>query len=173
MGAWPRARPGPKVLSVFVFSLASALQGGSGTQAHFTDEEVKVTQYQLAVQSEACSLILGVSWGYRLVLLQGWVSLLGPWRAGLTGARWRVLGREDLLCLLLPLTSALSYGAPGVEFTGLHRDTATVTQMHFLPGQVSLSPPRLPEPLCPAQLPPSPVSVSAHPPGPPPDPVGR
>uniref|UniRef100_G1U484 LLGL scribble cell polarity complex component 1 n=1 Tax=Oryctolagus cuniculus TaxID=9986 RepID=G1U484_RABIT len=27
------------------------------------------------------------------------------------------------------------YGAPGVEFTGLHRDTATVTQMHFLPGQ--------------------------------------
>ncbi|KAM9748736.1 lethal(2) giant larvae protein homolog 1 isoform 1-T1 [Dama dama] len=27
------------------------------------------------------------------------------------------------------------YGAPGVEFTGLHRDAATVTQMHFLPGQ--------------------------------------
>ncbi|KAE8578862.1 hypothetical protein XENTR_v10023802 [Xenopus tropicalis] len=27
------------------------------------------------------------------------------------------------------------YGAPGVEFTGLHKDTATVTQMHFLPGQ--------------------------------------
>ncbi|XP_037665115.1 lethal(2) giant larvae protein homolog 1 isoform X2 [Choloepus didactylus] len=27
------------------------------------------------------------------------------------------------------------YGAPGVEFTGLHRDSATVTQMHFLPGQ--------------------------------------
>ncbi|XP_059572676.1 lethal(2) giant larvae protein homolog 1 isoform X3 [Alligator mississippiensis] len=27
------------------------------------------------------------------------------------------------------------YGAPGVEFTGLHRETATVTQMHFLPGQ--------------------------------------
>lgn len=27
------------------------------------------------------------------------------------------------------------YGAPGVEFTGLHRDTATVTQMLFLPGQ--------------------------------------
>ncbi|KAG5279416.1 hypothetical protein AALO_G00077560 [Alosa alosa] len=27
------------------------------------------------------------------------------------------------------------YGAPGVEFTGLHRDTATVTQIHFLYGQ--------------------------------------
>ncbi|XP_075035324.1 lethal(2) giant larvae protein homolog 1 isoform X2 [Mixophyes fleayi] len=27
------------------------------------------------------------------------------------------------------------YGAPGVEFTGLHKDTATVTQMHFFPGQ--------------------------------------
>ncbi|NWY02947.1 L2GL1 protein, partial [Nothoprocta ornata] len=28
------------------------------------------------------------------------------------------------------------YGAPGVEFSGLHRDAATVTQMHFVPGQV-------------------------------------
>uniref|UniRef100_A0A8C5KEM7 LLGL1 scribble cell polarity complex component n=1 Tax=Jaculus jaculus TaxID=51337 RepID=A0A8C5KEM7_JACJA len=27
------------------------------------------------------------------------------------------------------------YGAPGVEFTGRHEDAATVTQMHFLPGQ--------------------------------------
>ncbi|KAM9695203.1 lethal(2) giant larvae protein homolog 1 [Trichechus inunguis] len=27
------------------------------------------------------------------------------------------------------------YGAPGVEFTGLHHDAATVAQMHFLPGQ--------------------------------------
>ncbi|MFT7812088.1 lethal(2) giant larvae protein homolog 1 isoform X1 [Arapaima gigas] len=27
------------------------------------------------------------------------------------------------------------YGAPGVEFTSHHKDTATVTQMHFLPGQ--------------------------------------
>ncbi|XP_040212347.1 lethal(2) giant larvae protein homolog 1 isoform X3 [Rana temporaria] len=27
------------------------------------------------------------------------------------------------------------YGTPGVEFTGLHRDMATVTQLHFLPGQ--------------------------------------
>ncbi|XP_048220974.1 lethal(2) giant larvae protein homolog 1 isoform X2 [Perognathus longimembris pacificus] len=27
------------------------------------------------------------------------------------------------------------YGAPGVEFTGLHQDTATVTQMHFLHGR--------------------------------------
>uniref|UniRef100_A0A8B9LBH6 Lethal giant larvae homologue 2 domain-containing protein n=1 Tax=Astyanax mexicanus TaxID=7994 RepID=A0A8B9LBH6_ASTMX len=27
------------------------------------------------------------------------------------------------------------YGSPGVEFTGLHKDTATVTQMHFLHGQ--------------------------------------
>ncbi|XP_043944863.1 lethal(2) giant larvae protein homolog 1 [Protopterus annectens] len=30
------------------------------------------------------------------------------------------------------------YGAPGVEFTGLHKDTATVMQMHFLPGQGQL-----------------------------------
>uniref|UniRef100_A0A672Z105 LLGL scribble cell polarity complex component 1 n=1 Tax=Sphaeramia orbicularis TaxID=375764 RepID=A0A672Z105_9TELE len=28
------------------------------------------------------------------------------------------------------------YGAPGVEFTGLHKDTTAVTQIHFLPGQV-------------------------------------
>uniref|UniRef100_A0A6Q2X5F3 Lethal giant larvae homologue 2 domain-containing protein n=1 Tax=Esox lucius TaxID=8010 RepID=A0A6Q2X5F3_ESOLU len=28
------------------------------------------------------------------------------------------------------------YGAPGVEFTGLHKDTAAVTQIHFLQGQV-------------------------------------
>ncbi|MED6274834.1 hypothetical protein CHARACLAT_020447, partial [Characodon lateralis] len=28
-----------------------------------------------------------------------------------------------------------SYGAPGVEFTGLHKDTTAVTQIHFLPGQ--------------------------------------
>ncbi|XP_028843051.1 lethal(2) giant larvae protein homolog 1 isoform X2 [Denticeps clupeoides] len=27
------------------------------------------------------------------------------------------------------------YGAPGVEFTGLHKDTAAVTQIHFLSGQ--------------------------------------
>ncbi|KAM9843481.1 lethal(2) giant larvae protein homolog 1 [Aulostomus maculatus] len=27
------------------------------------------------------------------------------------------------------------YGAPGVEFTGLHKDTTAVTQLHFLPGQ--------------------------------------
>uniref|UniRef100_A0A3Q3M8P6 LLGL scribble cell polarity complex component 1 n=1 Tax=Labrus bergylta TaxID=56723 RepID=A0A3Q3M8P6_9LABR len=27
------------------------------------------------------------------------------------------------------------YGAPGVEFTGLHQDTMAVTQIHFLPGQ--------------------------------------
>nr|XP_014344770.1 PREDICTED: lethal(2) giant larvae protein homolog 1 [Latimeria chalumnae] len=27
------------------------------------------------------------------------------------------------------------YGAPGVEFTGLHKETATVTQMHFISGQ--------------------------------------
>uniref|UniRef100_A0A8C5KI02 LLGL1 scribble cell polarity complex component n=1 Tax=Jaculus jaculus TaxID=51337 RepID=A0A8C5KI02_JACJA len=30
------------------------------------------------------------------------------------------------------------YGAPGVEFTGRHEDAATVTQMHFLPGQVNI-----------------------------------
>lgn len=33
--------------------------------------------------------------------------------------------------------SGLRYGAPGVEFTGLHKDTATVTQIHFLYGQVT------------------------------------
>uniref|UniRef100_A0A665WRT1 Lethal giant larvae homologue 2 domain-containing protein n=1 Tax=Echeneis naucrates TaxID=173247 RepID=A0A665WRT1_ECHNA len=27
------------------------------------------------------------------------------------------------------------YGAPGVEFTGLHKDTTAVTQINFLPGQ--------------------------------------
>ncbi|XP_072124636.1 lethal(2) giant larvae protein homolog 1 [Mobula birostris] len=27
------------------------------------------------------------------------------------------------------------YGVPGVEFTGLHKETGTVTQIHFLPGQ--------------------------------------
>ncbi|XP_033501018.2 lethal(2) giant larvae protein homolog 1 [Epinephelus lanceolatus] len=27
------------------------------------------------------------------------------------------------------------YGSPGVEFTGLHKDTTAVTQIHFLPGQ--------------------------------------
>ncbi|KAL7830560.1 hypothetical protein SRHO_G00316870 [Serrasalmus rhombeus] len=27
------------------------------------------------------------------------------------------------------------YGAPGVECTGLHKETATVTQLHFFPGQ--------------------------------------
>ncbi|XP_029691857.1 lethal(2) giant larvae protein homolog 1 isoform X2 [Takifugu rubripes] len=27
------------------------------------------------------------------------------------------------------------YGVPGVEFTGLHKDTTAVTQIHFLPGQ--------------------------------------
>ena len=31
-----------------------------------------------------------------------------------------------------------SYGAPGVEFMGLHRENNTVVQIHFLPGQVSL-----------------------------------
>ncbi|TNM96730.1 hypothetical protein fugu_014886 [Takifugu bimaculatus] len=31
------------------------------------------------------------------------------------------------------------YGVPGVEFTGLHKDTTAVTQIHFLPGQVGIS----------------------------------
>lgn len=34
------------------------------------------------------------------------------------------------------LDLALRYGAPGVEMTGLHKDTAAVTQIHFLYGQV-------------------------------------
>uniref|UniRef100_A0A8C2PWU7 LLGL scribble cell polarity complex component 1 n=1 Tax=Cyprinus carpio TaxID=7962 RepID=A0A8C2PWU7_CYPCA len=33
------------------------------------------------------------------------------------------------------LDLALRYGAPGVEMTGLHKDTAAVTQIHFLYGQ--------------------------------------
>ena len=38
-------------------------------------------------------------------------------------------------CSLIVLLSR--YGAPGVEFTGLHKDTAAVTQIQFLPAQVS------------------------------------
>ena len=45
------------------------------------------------------------------------------------------------------------YGAPGVELTGLHKETATVTQLHFLHGQVGGCPwgglaaaPQLPHP---------------------------
>lgn len=29
------------------------------------------------------------------------------------------------------------YGAPGVEFMGLHKENNAVMQIHFLPGQVS------------------------------------
>lgn len=69
---------------------------------------------------------------------------LHPETAGPVGGE--VLGKAclncpGLACLCLSLTSHLSYGAPGVEFTGLHRDAATVTQMHFLPGQVNICPP--------------------------------
>lgn len=38
---------------------------------------------------------------------------------------------------VFPWQDCCSYGAPGVEFTGLHKDTTAVTQIHFLPGQVS------------------------------------
>lgn len=38
---------------------------------------------------------------------------------------------------LFPEPSPPSYGAPGVEFMGLHRENNTVVQIHFLPGQVS------------------------------------
>lgn len=34
------------------------------------------------------------------------------------------------------LSLARSYGAPGVEFMGLHRENNAVVQIHFLPGQV-------------------------------------
>ena len=40
-------------------------------------------------------------------------------------------------CCVFPWPDPHSYGAPGVEFTGLHQDTTAVTQIHFLPGQVS------------------------------------
>lgn len=35
-----------------------------------------------------------------------------------------------------PEPAACSYGAPGVEFMGLHRENNAVVQIHFLPGQV-------------------------------------
>lgn len=41
---------------------------------------------------------------------------------------------------LFPWRHPHSYGEPGVEFTGLHKDTTAVTQIHFLPGQVSSVP---------------------------------
>lgn len=41
------------------------------------------------------------------------------------------------LCCEFPYLDSCSYGIPGVEFTGLHKDTTAVTQIHFLPGQVS------------------------------------
>ncbi|KAF7243084.1 hypothetical protein EYD10_10569 [Varanus komodoensis] len=41
----------------------------------------------------------------------------------------------SVLLIPLPAPSQVTYGAPGVEFTGLHKETATVTQLHFLPGQ--------------------------------------
>lgn len=37
----------------------------------------------------------------------------------------------------ISLTAGFSYGAPGVEFMGLHDENAAVTQVHFLPFQVS------------------------------------
>lgn len=48
---------------------------------------------------------------------------------------------EGLCCFLLGsfllfLNGPPRYGAPGVELTGLHKETATVTQLHFLAGQV-------------------------------------
>lgn len=39
-----------------------------------------------------------------------------------------------------PEPAAPSYGAPGVEFMGLHRENNAVVQIYFLPGQVR--PPR-------------------------------
>lgn len=66
-------------------------------------------------------------------LLQERASSGDGWPCG------EVLGTACRMCM--SLTSHLSYGAPGVEFTGLHRDAATVTQMHFLPGQVNICPP--------------------------------
>lgn len=47
-----------------------------------------------------------------------------------------IVQRKSLLCEF-PWRDPCSYGAPGVEFTGLHKDTTAVTQIHFLPGQVS------------------------------------
>lgn len=35
-----------------------------------------------------------------------------------------------------PKPATRSYGAPGVEFMGLHRENNAVVQIYFLPGQV-------------------------------------
>lgn len=48
---------------------------------------------------------------------------------------------ETLCCCKFPELDSCSYGVPGVEFTGLHKDTTAVTQIHFLPGQVSFMSP--------------------------------
>lgn len=39
-----------------------------------------------------------------------------------------------------PEPATHSYGAPGVEFMGLHRENNAVVQIHFLPGQVRRPP---------------------------------
>lgn len=44
----------------------------------------------------------------------------------------------------IDLNQSFSYGAPGVEFMGLHEETNTVMQIHFIPGQVS----RIPSKFC-------------------------
>ena len=46
-------------------------------------------------------------------------------------------GGWSCLLELFPEPSPPSYGAPGVEFMGLHRENNAVVQIHFLPGQVS------------------------------------
>lgn len=42
-----------------------------------------------------------------------------------------------------PEPAAPSYGAPGVEFMGLHQENNAVVQIYFLPGQVRPSTPFL------------------------------
>lgn len=58
------------------------------------------------------------------------------------------------------------YGAPGVELTGLHKEMATVTQLHFLPGQVGMRVcvSRGPQGAAPFVPHPTPLSLSCRPP---------
>lgn len=48
------------------------------------------------------------------------------------------MGRRGGVLLFGPFPEPVtpSYGAPGVEFMGLHRENNAVVQIYFLPGQV-------------------------------------
>lgn len=58
------------------------------------------------------------------------------------GARSPLLGWRGVASASggFPEPAAPSYGAPGVEFMGLHRENNAVVQIYFLPGQVRAPP---------------------------------